>query len=62
MYNDYQKDIFNLQQQILQQEQQLRSLSTPAYVAKNRDRAMAEQSVNLHLLPNNLVKQFNHHV
>jgi hypothetical protein len=40
------QEVLRLQQSILQQEQQLRSVSGPSYVAKNRDRALAEQSVS----------------
>ena len=35
-----------MRQQILQEEQQLRAVSSPTYVARNRDRAAAEQSVS----------------
>jgi hypothetical protein len=40
------QEIQKLKQRILKEEQQLRAVSGPAYVAKNRDRASTEQSVS----------------
>lgn len=40
------QEIQRLRQQILAEEQHLRAVSSPSYVAKDRDRAVAEQSVS----------------
>ena len=37
-----------LRQQILASEGELRNVSSPAYTAKDRDKAMAEQSVSFY--------------
>merc|ERR1712179_476946 len=42
--DQYQLDVQKLRQNILLEEQQLRSVTSPAYVAKNRDKALTEQS------------------
>ena len=42
----FSQEIGVLRQQILASEGELRSVSSPAYTAKNRDKAMAEQSVS----------------
>merc|ERR1712045_438353 len=45
--DQYQQEIGVLRQQILACEGELRSVSSPAYTAKDRDKALAEQSVSL---------------
>merc|ERR1711992_68614 len=45
--DQYQQEIGVLRQQILACEGELRTVSSPAYTAKDRDKALAEQSVSL---------------
>merc|ERR1711970_1662706 len=45
--DQYQQEIGVLRQQILSCEGELRTVSSPAYTAKDRDKALAEQSVDL---------------
>merc|ERR1711884_608315 len=47
MGDQYQQEIGVLRQQILACEGELRTVSSPAYTAKDRDKALAEQSVSL---------------
>ena len=42
----FSQEIGVLRQQILASEGELRNVSSPAYTAKDRDKAMAEQSVS----------------
>jgi len=42
--DQYQQEIAGLRRSILSAEQQLRTVSSPAYTAKDRDKALAEQS------------------
>merc|ERR1711899_161018 len=45
--DQYQTTIASLRQSILACEGELRTVSSPAYTAKDRDKALAEQSVSL---------------
>merc|ERR1712106_884791 len=45
--DQYQQEIGLLRQQILSCEGELRTVSSPAYTAKDRDKALAEQSVDM---------------
>ena len=44
----FSQEIGVLRQQILASEGELRNVSSPAYTAKDRDKAMAEQSVSFY--------------
>merc|ERR1712115_284317 len=45
--DQYQQEIGVLRQQILSCEGELRTVSSPAYTAKDRDKALVEQSVSV---------------
>ena len=52
------QEIGVLRQQILASEGELRSVSSPAYTAKDRDKAMAEQSVSFSIIQHFDMSQF----
>lgn len=54
----YQQNITSLRQRIIQEEQKLRVILTPAYLTQNKERAVAEEQVRVLFSPHHTCTLF----